>query len=55
MATVGEALVLRPEFPTARILVMGPASNREIAQAREARLELAVSDDGPLPEDVPST
>ena len=32
---------------------MGPASNREIAQAREARLELVVADDGPLPEGVP--
>jgi alanine racemase len=52
-ATVGEALVLRSEFPTTRILVMGPASNREIAQAREARLELAVSDEAPLPEGIP--
>jgi len=51
-ATVAEALVLRPKFPTTRIIVMGPASNREIAQAREARLELVVSRDGPLPEDV---
>jgi alanine racemase len=51
-ATVGEALVLRPEFPTARIIVMGPASNREISQAREARLELVVSDDSPPPEDI---
>jgi len=51
-ATVAEALVLRPEFPTTRIVVMGPASNREIGQAREARLELVVSDDGPLPEDI---
>ena len=46
-ATVAEALVLRPEFPTTRIIVLGPASNREIAQAREARLELVVSDDWP--------
>lgn len=52
-ATVGEALVLRPEFPTTRILVMGPASNREIAQAREARLELAIADDSSLPEGIP--
>jgi alanine racemase len=51
--TVGEALALRPEFPTMRILVMGPASNREIAHAREARLELAVADDASLPEDIP--
>jgi alanine racemase len=52
-ATVPEALALRPEFSGVRILVMGPASNREIAQAREARLELVVSDDGPLPEGIP--
>jgi alanine racemase len=52
-ATVGEALALRAEFPATRILVMGPASNREIAQAREARLELAVSDDASLPEGIP--
>ena len=45
VATVGEALVLRPEFPTTRILVFGPVSNREIAHAREARLELVVSDE----------
>jgi alanine racemase len=32
---------------------MGPASNREIAQAREARLELAVFDDTSLPEGIP--
>jgi alanine racemase len=42
VATVPEALALRDEFPTARILVLGPASNREIARAREARLELVV-------------
>ena len=51
-ATVPEALALRPEFPTTRIVVMGPASNREIALAREARLELIVCDDRPLPEGV---
>ncbi|HUZ82666.1 MAG TPA: alanine racemase [Gaiellaceae bacterium] len=43
VATVGEALALRAELPTARILVMGPASNREIAHARDARLALVVS------------
>jgi alanine racemase len=51
-ATVAEALALRPEFLTTRIVVMGPTSKREIAQAREARLELVVADDGPLPEGV---
>ncbi len=50
-ATVPEALVLRREYPTAKVLVMGPASNREIAQARDARLELAVSDDA-IPEGI---
>jgi alanine racemase len=51
-ATVEEALTLRREFPTTRIVVMGPASRAEVARAREARLELVVRDDGPLPEDV---
>jgi alanine racemase len=52
VATVGEALSLRSEFPTARILVLGPAANREVAQARDARLELVVSS-GEIPEGVP--
>jgi alanine racemase len=52
VATVAEGLELRGEFSLARILVMGPtASNREIAEARDARLELAVWDDD-LPEGV---
>jgi alanine racemase len=52
VATVAEGLELRQEFSLARILVMGPtASSREIAEAREARLELAVWDDE-LPEGV---
>jgi alanine racemase len=46
VATVPEALELRREFPLARILVMGPtSSSREVAEAREAKLELAVWDD----------
>jgi alanine racemase len=45
VATVPEALELRPEFPGVRILVMGPTSGREIAHAREADLELVVSDE----------
>jgi alanine racemase len=45
VATVPEGLVLRREFATARIVVMGPATNREVGQAREARLELVVSSD----------
>jgi alanine racemase len=51
VATVGEALPLRREFPGVRILVMGPSSGREIAQAREADLDLTVSDDA-IPEGV---
>jgi len=51
VATVPEALALRREYPTERILVMGPVGNREIAQARDARLELAVGD-GEVPEGV---
>jgi alanine racemase len=51
VATVGEALPLRREFPGARILVMGPSSGREIAQARDADLDLTVTDDA-IPEGV---
>jgi alanine racemase len=43
VATVPEGLELRREFPSARIVVMGPAGNREVAHARDARLELVVS------------
>ncbi|MFL5940946.1 MAG: alanine racemase [Gaiellaceae bacterium] len=52
VATVAEGLELRSEFSLARILVMGPtASSREIAEAREARLELAIWGDE-IPEGV---
>jgi alanine racemase len=52
VATVPEALELRLEFPLARILVMGPtSSSREVAEAREAKLELAVWDEE-IPEGV---
>jgi alanine racemase len=51
VATVGEALELRPEFQDARIIVLGPASNREVGSAREAGLELVVGDD--IPEGIP--
>jgi alanine racemase len=51
VATVGEALELRRELPDARILVLGPASNREIGQARDAGLALVVSSDE-IPEGV---
>ena len=52
VATVPEALELRTEFPLVRILVMGPvSSSREVAQAREAELELVVAD-GEIPPGV---
>src|SRR5919106_6266270 len=45
VATIPEGLALRSEYRVERILVMGPAaSNREIAHARDAELELAISD-----------
>jgi alanine racemase len=43
VATVPEGLALRREFSTARIIVMGPATNLEVSQARDAYLELVVS------------
>src|SRR5436189_1562951 len=52
VATVPEGLALRAEYRMERILVMGPASSsREISNARDAGLELAVSDDE-LPDGV---
>jgi alanine racemase len=45
VATVPEALALRRDHPSARIIVMGPATSREIGQARDAQLELVVSGD----------
>ena len=52
VATVPEGLELRHEFPSARIIVMGPAGNREVAYARDARLELVIATDE-LPAGVP--
>jgi alanine racemase len=52
VATVPEALELRRELPESRIIVLGPAANREVADAREARLELVVAD-GEVPSGVP--
>ena len=52
VATIPEGLALRLEYRTERIVVMGPAgSNREVAQARDAGLELAIADDE-IPEGV---
>jgi alanine racemase len=45
VATVPEGLDLRQEFRAARIIVMGPAGNREVAQARDAQLELVIAND----------
>jgi alanine racemase len=42
VATVAEGLPLRHEFSTARIVVLGPADGRDIANARAAGLELCV-------------
>src|SRR5574337_577592 len=52
VATVREALQLRPALRDARILVMGPASEREVSEARAAHLELVVATTR-APEDVP--
>ncbi len=51
VATVPEALVLRDAHGGVRIVVMGPATGREIADARDAGLELVVAD-GEVPEGV---
>lgn len=51
VATVAEALEVRAGLPDARILVLGPASSDELAQARDARLSLVIGD-GPIPEGV---
>ena len=52
VVTVAEALELRREFPTARILCFGPVhASRELAEARDASLELMVSDTE-IPEEI---
>jgi alanine racemase len=51
VATVPEALELRPGLPETRILVMGPTSPGEVAAARDAGLELVVA--GEVPEGLP--
>jgi alanine racemase len=52
-ATVSEALPLRAAFPDARLIVLSPTAEDEVSAAREAKLELVISDDRPLPEGVP--
>jgi alanine racemase len=51
VATVGEALTLRTEFPDVRLVVLGPTRPEDVPVARDASLEIAVHD-GPLPEGV---
>ncbi len=52
VATVGEALPLRDALRETRIVVLGPTAPEELQAAREARLELTVSDER-LPEGIP--
>ena len=51
VATVQEGLTLRRALGAVRVLVLGPASSREIAEARDADLELVIAD-GEVPEGV---
>jgi alanine racemase len=51
VVTVAEAVELRSELAEPRIIVMCPTD--EVAEAREARLELVVSVPGDIPGDVP--
>ncbi len=43
VGTVAEGVELRREFPSQRILVLGPAEGRDVAVARNAVLELCLS------------
>jgi alanine racemase len=52
VATLPEALQLRSALREARILVMGPVSEREAGEARAARLELVVASTR-VPADIP--
>ena len=52
VATLPEALHLRAALRNARILVMGPVSEREMGEARVARLELAAAAEESIPEGV---
>jgi len=53
VATLEEALELRaaPALEAARLLVMGPTTDRDVGVARAARLELVMAG-APIPEDV---
>jgi alanine racemase len=52
VATLPEALHLRGALRNARIIVMGPVSEEELAEARRARLEV-VRSEGAVPEGLP--
>ncbi len=52
VSSVSEALALRPAVPDARMLVLGPTDDGEIAAARDARLELVVPGER-VPEGIP--
>ena len=52
VATLAEALEARAALPDARVLVMGPVGEGDVASAREARLEL-VTATGFVPEGIP--
>ncbi len=52
VATLPEALHLRAALRNARIVVMGPVSEREMGEARVARLELVAAAEDSIPEGV---
>ena len=52
VATLAEALELREQLRAARILVLGPTSEDDLAPAREASLELTATDER-VPDGVP--
>jgi alanine racemase len=52
VATVPEAVALREELPSARIVVLGPTEERDVTRAREARLELTIAA-AEIPESIP--
>lgn len=51
VVTVAEAVELRRVLPEARIIVMCPTD--EVAEAREARLELVIAVSGEIPDGIP--
>ena len=52
VATVAEGIALRAALPDARILVLGPSADEDVAAARARSLELTAVD-GRVPEGVP--